>query len=434
MNLNNSMDGPRIAMLVAIWAFPSVVNGLEPRDVFKLAELSVVVVLASDAKGNNNVQTSGVLIAALDVLTSCKGVADGADIVVTQEGALRPATVRHADLERDLCQLRMREPLPAARIAQSDTSAPLPQIGDDVYLVSAPRGLDRTFGRVMLSGLRQVPGTSARLLQMDGSPDSGSFGGGVFDQQGRLLGILTPQFRQSGTESFAIPLAWAAELATRAPERPEAGAPQAADPAPAAGGPAQDARWHPTKGDRWRYRLIDGKRTVGTVSVEVIESSGGRVRERITREGSAGFRAEREVSPELTTSAFQPALTLPGGYTFLELSSYFPPGSMLTPGRSLGQIPGEMYLLVLGQRNLVWTTRVAGNERVRVPAGEFETWRIEATTQDVGPHGPLRIKYRIWYSADMQRAVKISLAFDTRIDIANSSETLELAAFEKASR
>jgi serine protease Do len=425
----------RIALLLAISTFPSVGNALEPREVFKLAEPSIVVVLASDAKGNNNVQTSGVLIAALDVLTSCKGVADSADIVVTQAGALRPATVRHADLERDLCQLRLREPLPAARIAQSDTSAPLPQIGDDVYLVSSPRGLDRTFSRVMLSGLREVPGSSARLFQLNDSPEPGSFGGGVFDQQGRLLGILTPQFRRSGKESLAIPLAWTAELVTRAPERIRVAAPQAAaEPAPAAGVTASDARWHPAKGNRWRYRLIDGKRAVGTVNVEVIESGGGRVRERITREGSAGFTAEREVSPDLTTNAFQPALTLPGGYTFLELSSYFPPGSTLAPGTSLGQIPGEMYLLVLGKRNLVWTTRVAGIERVRVPAGEFEAWRIEATSQDVGPHGPLKIRYRIWYSADMQRPIKIFLAFDTRIDIANSSETLELAAFENISK
>jgi hypothetical protein len=32
----------------------------------------------------------------------------------------------------------------------------------------------------------------------------------------------------------------------------------------------------------------------------------------------------------------------------------------------------------------------------------------------------------------MRRAVKISLSIDLRINIANSSETLELAAFEKA--
>jgi S1-C subfamily serine protease len=145
-------------------ALPRAALALEASEIFKLAEPSVVVVLASNAKGDRNVQTSGVLIAALDVLTSCKGVADSADIVVTQGGALRPAALRHADLGRDLCQLRLREPLPAARIAQSDTSIPLPRIGDDVYLVSAPYGLDRTFSRVMLSGLREVPGSSARLL------------------------------------------------------------------------------------------------------------------------------------------------------------------------------------------------------------------------------------------------------------------------------
>jgi hypothetical protein len=32
----------------------------------------------------------------------------------------------------------------------------------------------------------------------------------------------------------------------------------------------------------------------------------------------------------------------------------------------------------------------------------------------------------------MQRAVKIQLAFNIRIEIANSTETLEMAAYEKA--
>lgn len=196
--------------------------------------------------------------------------------------------------------------------------------------------------------------------------------------------------------------------------------------------PVNGNRWHPGKGDRWHYRLIDGKRTMGTVNVEVLESGGGMIRERITKEGSAGFSVEREVRPDFSTAAFQPSLQLPGGYTFLELSSYFPPGSSLEPGKSLGEIGGEMYLLVLGKRNLTWTTRVAGQERVKVPAGEFQAWRIDAVANEVGPHGPLKINYRVWYSEAMQRAVKMSLHFDTRIDIANSLETLELAGFDKA--
>ncbi len=194
---------------------------------------------------------------------------------------------------------------------------------------------------------------------------------------------------------------------------------------------ANGSRWHPAKGDRWKYRMIDGKRPVGMVNIEVMESEGGMIRERITKEGFAGFSVEREVRPDFSTAAFQPSLQLPGGYTFLELSSYFPPGSSLEPGKPLGEIGGEMYLLVLGKRNLIWTTKVAGRERVMVPAGEFQAWRIDAVANEVGPHGPLKINYRVWYSEAMQRAVKMSLSFDTRIDIANSSETLELAGFDR---
>ena len=406
-------------------------SALEPRELFRQTEPSVVVVLASDARGANNVQTSGVLIAALDVLTSCKGVADGADIVVAQGGALRPATVRHADLERDLCQLRLREPLPAARIAQSDMNAQGPQIGDDVYLVSAPRGLDRTFSRFMLSGLREVPGTGARLLQMDGSPEAGSFGGGVFDQNGNLVGVLTPQFRQSDTVSFAMPLAWAAELATRAPERARDVASQATGPAPAAGSATQDARWHPGKGERWRYRLMDGRRNVGTVTIEIVEAGGGRVRELITRSDSPGFSVEREVRADFSTATFQPSVQLPGGYQLIELSPYFPPGSSFSPRTAVGKLPGDINIPSVGLTRVTWETRVLGLERVRVPAGEFEAWKVEAVAAFDTRFGPTKATYTVWYSKSMARPVK--LALKSKVPghaMGFVTEYLDLAAFE----
>jgi hypothetical protein len=194
---------------------------------------------------------------------------------------------------------------------------------------------------------------------------------------------------------------------------------------------AEGGRWYPAKGDRWRYRLIDGKRPVGTVNVEVMESGDGRVRERITRDGSAEFSVEREVRPEFATDAFPNAVSLPGGYSLFELSPYFPPGSTLEIGKSFGQIPGEIHLPIAGKRNFAWSTRVMGKEKVRVPAGEFDAWRIDASASESLSFGRLTLTYRIWYSPAMRRAVKTLLLYDSRTETFNSSESLELAAFDK---
>jgi S1-C subfamily serine protease len=70
-------------------------TALEAREIFKLAEPSVVVVLASDAKGEKNSLGSGVILTTLEIVTSCKVVDAAADIVITQGSALRKGVLRY---------------------------------------------------------------------------------------------------------------------------------------------------------------------------------------------------------------------------------------------------------------------------------------------------------------------------------------------------
>jgi S1-C subfamily serine protease len=421
-----------VLVLAGIFAYPAAAS-LQPREVFKLAEPAVVVVLTADAKGEKNNMGSGVLIAPLEVITSCKVVEGAADIVVTQGNALRKGRLRFQDRERDLCQLHIEDAMPSAKPAQLAES-PLPlETGQDVFTISSPQGMERTMSRGMISGLKETQGGSGRLIQLDAIMGSGSRGGGVFDDKANLVGIVTPQFKQTEGTSYALPVEWVADLAKRGADLTLA----VAETAPAAKGKSADSapadeRWYPAKGDRWRYRQLDGRRPVGTVNVEVIELGSGRVRERITKDGSAGFSVEREVVPEFSASAFVPSLPVPGGYTLLELSAYFPPGTDLASSKVPRQASGDLTLLSHGKRSLVWNIRVMGQEKVRVPAGEFDAWRIDAVSETVTRHGLIKFTYRIWYSAAMQRAVKTFLDMNSPVGVEKSNETLELAVVEKA--
>jgi hypothetical protein len=409
------------------------VHALDAREVFKIAEPSIVVVLASDAKGEKGNLGSGVLVAPLEILTSCKVVESAADIVVTQGNTLRKAKLRFQDSERDLCQLQLEEPLPAGKPVAVRVPSKDLEVGQDVFLIASPRGLERTINRGMISGLRETAGRPGRLIQSDTAVAGGSIGGGLFDQEARLVGIITPQFKQGEPGSFAIPVDWIADLATRNPDRMTASADSPASASVAQTARAStDNRWHPNKGDRWRYRVLDGKRSVGTINIAVLESDGGRVLERITKDGSPGFSVDREVRPEFSTNAFLPTTVLPGGYKLLELSAYFPPDYDLAPGKLPRQIPGDMELLGHGKRNVLWDAKIAGRERIRVPAGEFDAWKIEATTQTETRHGPMKFTYRIWYSQAMQRAVKVFLDINSPVNIEKSSESLELSSYDKA--
>jgi S1-C subfamily serine protease len=410
-----------------VWA--QAAHALEANQIFKIADKSIVVITVSDKAGKDLGLGSGVIIDPREVVTSCHVLKDAARIAVKQGDVIRAGKLRYQDTARDLCQVQLDDVFPNGQPVAGYVNSKDLEVGQSVYAIGAPRGLERTISRGIVSGLRDAKDNS-NLIQTDAAISPGSSGGGLFDSEARLIGIITFGLVQENL-NFAIPADWIGQLATRNRSR-VADAPANVPVPAAATAPAADGRWYPAKGDRWRYRLLDGKRNVGMVNIDVMETGNGRVRERITKEGSPGFAFEREVRSELVANAFLPAVQLPGGYTLFELSAYFPPDAVLNNGDRLGSLPGEMTLLMVGRRNMVWDTRVVGLEKVKVPAGEFEAWKIEAQSREVTSHGPLVVNCRIWYSQAMQRAVKIQLAFNIRIEIANSIETLEMTAYEKA--
>src|SRR5439155_9860037 len=64
-------------------------------------------------------------------------------------------------------------------------------VGEHVFAIGAPRGLERTLSEGLLSGLRHQPGRN--LVQTSAAISPGSSGGGLFDERGNLIGITTMQ-------------------------------------------------------------------------------------------------------------------------------------------------------------------------------------------------------------------------------------------------
>jgi hypothetical protein len=185
-------------------------------------------------------------------------------------------------------------------------------------------------------------------------------------------------------------------------------------------------------GDRWKYRLNHGGRGVGTVNVEIREANGTRVAEQITLDGFGRFRAERDVDTTFNPTRFQTAVVFPGGYQLAEIAPYFPPGTELKAGQSWDQIPGEFTIQPLGKRDLLSNAKVVGKETVRVPAGEFEAWRVESVSESTNYNGnPVWIVCSFWYAPTMPRVVKISVTTKSGYAVGTTTETYELAVFER---
>ena len=100
-----------------------------------------------------------------------------------------------ADLQEGL-------PAPPVQMGGLDTVT----VGQRVYSVGSPRGLELTIAEGLVSGLRQEDGIPLPVIQTSAPLSPGSSGGGLFDEYGRVIGITTKGLIDSQNLNFAMPV------------------------------------------------------------------------------------------------------------------------------------------------------------------------------------------------------------------------------------
>ena len=185
---------------------------LEPDKLFEKVSPSVVTVVASrDTEGKSFGFGSGVVIAPQTVITNCHVLEQGKIVVVKIGQQAHPATLEFPDVERDLCQLRVPGlPSPAVEFS----SAAALKVGQRVFAIGNPRQLELSLSDGLISSLRDVK-AGAPLIQTTAPISPGSSGGGLFDSDGRLIGITSFQRKDSQNLNFANPVDWIHEVPQR---------------------------------------------------------------------------------------------------------------------------------------------------------------------------------------------------------------------------
>jgi len=202
------------ALVVATHLFSiDVPRPLSPAALFERVSGCVVVVEALDVTGVPEGQGSGVCTGNISgpgrVITNAH-VLDGAVSVRVRRGssAMR-AWVTRLDTGLDLAELKV-EGLVGPELQRR--SAESLKIGERVYAVGAPQGLELTLSDGLISSLREVE--SGLLVQTTAPLSPGSSGGGLFDESGQLIGITTFQF-QGQNLNFALSMQWVDALSRR---------------------------------------------------------------------------------------------------------------------------------------------------------------------------------------------------------------------------
>ncbi len=181
-------------------------HALTPGQVFDKVKDAVVVVKALDDQGAVKGQGSGVLLSSGKVATNCHVVEGGVSYQVGRGKQLVPATLYAEDGDKDICLLDAKgiEGKPAQLGKATDL-----KVGDPVYAVGAPQGLELSLSDGIVAQLRGEP---SPLIQTTAAISSGSSGGGLFDKEGRLVGLTTFYLEGGQSLNFAMPVEWIGEV------------------------------------------------------------------------------------------------------------------------------------------------------------------------------------------------------------------------------
>lgn len=177
---------------------------LGAEEVFATVGRSVYVVVAArseeDLKARKGRFGSAVAMDERTVVTNCHVIDDMAVILLRQGNQTLRATLSGGDAATDRCLMTVSpgrlSAVPGIR-AWDDL-----RVGETVYSIGSPKGLEATLGQGLISGLRQIKAT--RYVQTTAPISPGSSGGGLFDASGNLVGITTFHIRDADGLNFAI--------------------------------------------------------------------------------------------------------------------------------------------------------------------------------------------------------------------------------------
>jgi hypothetical protein len=166
---------------------------------------------------------SGVTVSDGVVVTNCHVTRRASRIDLVKGGARWAVNTQASDLVHDLCILFA----PTATTPVASVSQQKPRVGQTVIAIGYVGGLGPRMNVGEVKALYELDG--GRVIQSTAAFSSGASGGGLFDPEGRLIGVIAFKYPGEQAYHFSLPVDWL-------PRMLEASAAQ--EIAPLSGGPA----------------------------------------------------------------------------------------------------------------------------------------------------------------------------------------------------
>lgn len=183
---------------------------LSPTELYTRASQTVLLLEGRDSQNIVRLQASALALGDGVAATQCTLLANATDWQITQATRSYAAYPRERDEARNLCRLDvpgLRAPQP--QVATRDQI----EVGQRVYAIGNALGLGLSLSEGLVSGIRSFSGEA--WIQTTAALASGSEGGALFDESGRLVGVTDYGRRDGQNINFAAPATWLAEIPAR---------------------------------------------------------------------------------------------------------------------------------------------------------------------------------------------------------------------------
>ncbi|HZF83463.1 MAG TPA: S1C family serine protease [Burkholderiaceae bacterium] len=204
---------PALLLVAALGGHTST-RAAEAEAVFSRASPAVWTVKAELGPGKAAIGSAVAVLPDL-LVTACHVVGSATQITISQKGTQAPIgrVTRDPDPARDLCVLSTDTPVQLATVEIAPIDSV--RVGQRVYAIGSPNGLELTLSEGLVSALRPKSPGELPAIQTSAAISSGSSGGGLFDGSGRLVGV-TDNISPGGENlGFAYPAQWLVELPQR---------------------------------------------------------------------------------------------------------------------------------------------------------------------------------------------------------------------------
>lgn len=201
----------QFVFLLSAWSLAAADSNLKPvlstRELASNVGRSLVLIITEDHAGNVVAQGSGFFFRPGLVATNLhvlKHATQGHVKTLSDGKKFQIASVVGFDTKHDICILK----LPMGTGTPLTLSADKVAAGDDILVAGNPEGLEASFSKGIVSGVRSDSG----LLQMDAAISPGSSGGPVVNNRGEVIGISVSSLREGQNLNFAVPVRYLREL------------------------------------------------------------------------------------------------------------------------------------------------------------------------------------------------------------------------------